>query len=110
MTMKAAAAGPGKPPGTGKAAEAGPDPRRPGLECAPDRRQELRKSVKKIIDNITPWEADHRKPGSWGAFGDLSGQRQRLREAPEGRSSGKVAEICSGTRQRAQEARRTGKR
>ena len=27
MTMKAAAAGPGKPPGTGKAAEAGPDPR-----------------------------------------------------------------------------------
>ena len=46
MTMKAAAAGPGKPPGTGKAAEAGPDPRRPrpmgevirrpGLEYAPD--------------------------------------------------------------------------
>lgn len=28
MTMKAAAAGPGKPPGTGKAAAAGPDPRR----------------------------------------------------------------------------------
>ena len=47
------------------------------------------------------------RPGVLEAFGDLSGQRQRLREAPEGRSSGKAAEICSGPRQRAPEARRT---
>ena len=66
------------------------------------------KVVKNFIDNITPWEADRRKPGSWGAFGDLSGQRQRPREAPEGRSSGKVAEKRTGRSQRTRQEAQAG--